>query len=444
MINIPAKKRRRNSENQQLQGQQRQVVDQMLTSENVTSEIVYSTIKITLNDIIFEIQNARDCEDVNEINREPYPDCILDQQQQQQSTSSKSPSSSSVSSTSSLNCTSKTSPLIVSPIPLIASPLAVVSDEENETRDCHTNDDIDRIIATLKKCQLISEQSVKWLCVCSRDILVREGNIHSVDLPVKVCGDIHGQFYDLIKLFEVGGQVENGVKYLFLGDFVDRGCYSVETFLLLLAFKVKYPERIFLIRGNHESRQITQVYGFYDECMKKYGSATVWRFCTETFDYFSLGAEINGKILCVHGGLSPSIYTLDDIRCIDRKIEVPHEGAMCDLLWSDPNDAHPKWDISPRGAGFLFGREIVESFHRRNGINLLCRAHQLIMEGYKWHFDKMLLTIWSAPNYCCRCGNEAAILELNNDENYSFIKFREAESEFRFNNLRYFDNDYFL
>lgn len=125
-------------------------------------------------------------------------------------------------------------------------------------------------------------------------------------------------------------------SYLFMGDFVDRGYYSVETFLLLLALKVRYPDRITLIRGNHESRQITQVYGFYDECMRKYGSPAVWRYCTEIFDYLSLSAIIDGRIFCVHGGLSPSIQYLDQIRSIDRKQEVPHDGPMCDLLWSDP------------------------------------------------------------------------------------------------------------
>lgn len=154
-----------------------------------------------------------------------------------------------------------------------------------------------------------------------------------------MCGDIHGQFYDLKELFKVGGDVPE-TNYLFMGDFVDRGYYSVETFLLLLALKVRYPDRITLIRGNHESRQITQVYGFYDECQRKYGSTDVWRYCTEIFDYLSLSAIIDGKIFCVHGGLSPSIQYLDQIRTIDRKQEVPHDGPMCDLLWSDPEGEH--------------------------------------------------------------------------------------------------------
>lgn len=118
---------------------------------------------------------------------------------------------------------------------------------------------------------------------------------------------------------------------------MDRGFYSVETFLLLLALKVRYPDRISLIRGNHESRQITQVYGFYDECMRKYGSANVWRYCTEIFDYLSLAALVDEKVFCVHGGLSPDIAQMDEIRAIDRKQEVPHEGGMCDLMWSDPD-----------------------------------------------------------------------------------------------------------
>ena len=140
------------------------------------------------------------------------------------------------------------------------------------------------------------------------------------------------------------------------GDFVDRGFYSVETFLLLLALKVRYPERMTLIRGNHESRQITQVYGFYDECQRKYGSSNVWRWCCEVFDYLALGAIVDGRVFCVHGGLSPNLQGIDQvstrvvlndvhvrtlvqIRAIDRKQEVLHDGPMCDLLWSDPDGA---------------------------------------------------------------------------------------------------------
>jgi serine/threonine-protein phosphatase 4 catalytic subunit len=164
---------------------------------------------------------------------------------------------------------------------------------------------------------------------------MEEANVQPVRSPVTICGDIHGQFYDLIELFKVGGECPD-TSYLFLGDFVDRGYYSVETFLLLLALKVRYPDRITLIRGNHESRQITQVYGFYDECLRKYGSVNVWRYCTDVFDYLSLSAVVGDRVLCVHGGLSPELHTLDDIRRLDRFKEPPPFGPMCDLLWSDP------------------------------------------------------------------------------------------------------------
>ncbi|KAF2303819.1 hypothetical protein GH714_023603 [Hevea brasiliensis] len=252
-----------------------------------------------------------------------------------------------------------------------------------------------------------------------------ESNVQRVDAPVTICGDIHGQFYDMKELFKVGGDCPK-TNYLFIGDFVDRGFYSVETFLLLLALKVRYPDRITLIRGNHESRQITQVYGFYDECLRKYGSVNVWRYCTDIFDYLSLSALIENRIFSVHGGLSPAISTLDQIRTIDRKQEVPHDGAMCDLLWSDPEDIVDGWGLSPRGAGFLFGGSVVMSFNHSNNIDYICRAHQLVMEGYKWMFNNQIVTVWSAPNYCYRCGNVAAILELDENLNKRFRVFDAA------------------
>ncbi|RPA80275.1 Metallo-dependent phosphatase [Ascobolus immersus RN42] len=205
--------------------------------------------------------------------------------------------------------------------------------------------DLDESIALLRSCKPIPESSVRTLCFQARELLLEEANVSLIDAPVTICGDIHGQFHDLMELFRVGGDVPD-TAYLFLGDFVDRGFYSLESFLLLLALKVRWPDRVTLIRGNHESRQITMVYGFYDECMRKYGSANVWRYCCEVFDYLSLGALVvgtssnaahSGAVLCVHGGLSPIIDTVDKIRLIDRKQEVPHEGPMCDLLWSDPD-----------------------------------------------------------------------------------------------------------
>lgn len=289
---------------------------------------------------------------------------------------------------------------------------------------------LDKQIEKLKKCELISEEEVYDLCQKTIELFIEEGNVQRVDTPVIICGDIHGQFHDLLALFETGGEIPKK-NYLFLGDYVDRGYNSVETFLLLIAYKVRYPDRILLLRGNHESRQITQIYGFYDECRRKYGNSNVWRYCTDLFDYLPLGALIDNRIFCIHGGLSPSAPKLTEIRYIDRRQEVPHEGAMCDLLWSDPTEDIKGWHVSLRGAGYLFGQDIVDKFNHENKVDMIVRAHQLVMEGYKVIFQEKLVTVWSAPNYCYRCGNIAAILEIDENMNKTYKIFEAAEQDNR-------------
>ncbi|KAI7011825.1 Metallo-dependent phosphatase [Hortaea werneckii] len=280
---------------------------------------------------------------------------------------------------------------------------------------------LDGWIENLMACKQLSEEDVRRLCEKAREVLQDESNVQPVKCPVTVCGDIHGQFHDLMELFKIGGPNPD-TNYLFMGDYVDRGYFSVETVTLLVALKIRYPQRITILRGNHESRQITQVYGFYDECLRKYGNANVWKYFTDLFDYLPLTALIDNQIFCLHGGLSPSIDTLDNIRALDRIQEVPHEGPMCDLLWSDPDD-RCGWGISPRGAGYTFGQDISEAFNHNNGLTLVARAHQLVMEGYNWSQDRNVVTIFSAPNYCYRCGNQAAIMEIDEHLKYTFLQF---------------------
>jgi len=177
--------------------------------------------------------------------------------------------------------------------------------------------------------------------------------------------------------------------------------------------------------------------------LRKYGSINVWRYCTEIFDYLSLSAIVNDRVFCVHGGLSPSVSTLDNIRIIDRKQEVPHDGPMCDLLWSDPEEVEG-WGVSPRGAGYLFGGDVVGAFGHKNNIDLIARAHQLVMEGYKHMFEERLVTVWSAPNYCYRCGNAAAILELDENLNRQYKIFEERPENVRGIPAKQQTPDYFL
>ncbi len=185
---------------------------------------------------------------------------------------------------------------------------------------------LDKFIEKLYECIPLTYSEVKFLIEKVKEILAQETNVQFVRAPVTVCGDIHGQFFDLMELLKIGGKCPE-TNYLFMGDYVDRGYFSVETVSLLLCLKLRYPTRIYMTRGNHETRSVTQVYGFYDECMRKYNNnPLVWKYFTDLFDYLPLTAVIENKIFCLHGGLSPAIDSLDHIRMIDRFQEVPHEG----------------------------------------------------------------------------------------------------------------------
>ena len=279
----------------------------------------------------------------------------------------------------------------------------------------------------LVKNDLLEELEVSVICELLKELLVQEPNVVRINTPVNIVGDVHGQFFDLLEIFKISGLPPDS-NYLFLGDYVDRGYHSVETISLLCCLKLLHPQRVMLLRGNHESRAVTQVYGFYNECMEKYGNANVWRYFTDMFDYMTISALIDDEIFCVHGGISPSVQCIDHIRVLDRFREIPHEGAICDMMWSDPEPSEMKqcFAISPRGAGYTFGSEVVRHFNRINGTSLILRAHQLCMEGYQVLFDEQLMTVWSAPNYCYRCGNLASVLEINDVHSKKFNIFEAA------------------
>jgi len=269
--------------------------------------------------------------------------------------------------------------------------------------------DPDRWIEQVKQCRYLPEDHMRILCQMVRSRLVKLPNVIEMQSPVTICGDIHGQFLDLLELLRTAGEPPNN-KLLFLGDYVDRGKFSLETITLLFCLFVRYPDHVTLLRGNHETRKISSSYGFLMEIEQKYGGSAVWHECCKTFDLLPISAMIDKKIMAVHGGLSPEVCTMERMNEITRAMEVPNYGPLADILWSDPEERLSGWYLSPRGAGYLFGSSVVEKFCHINSVDLICRSHQLVQEGFAYSFNRKLCTVWSAPNYVNRCDNKASVL----------------------------------
>ena len=239
-----------------------------------------------------------------------------------------------------------------------------------------------------------------------------------LEAPIKICGDVHGQFYDLLRILEFGGYPPDA-NYLFLGDYVDRGKQSLETICLLLAYKIKYPENFFMTRGNHECSSINRIYGFYDECKKRF-SIKLWKTFTDCFNCLPVAAILDDKIICMHGGLGPDLDKIDRIRNIIRPTDVPERGVLCDLLWSDPDDLSNGFGSNERGVSVVFNSKIVQTFLKNNDLDLICRAHQVVEEGYEFFADRKLVTVFSAPNYCGEFDNAGAMMSVDDNLNCSF------------------------
>ncbi|QEU62127.1 Ppz1/Ppz2 [Kluyveromyces lactis] len=257
----------------------------------------------------------------------------------------------------------------------------------------------------------LKNSEITQICQMAREIFLSQPSLLELSPPVKIVGDVHGQYADLLRLFTKCG-FPPSANYLFLGDYVDRGKQSLETILLLLCYKIKYPENFFLLRGNHECANVTRVYGFYDECKRRCNIKT-WKTFIDTFNALPLAAIVAGKIFCVHGGLSPVLNSMDEIRHVSRPTDVPDFGLINDLLWSDPTDSPNEWEDNERGVSYCYNKVAINKFLNKFGFDLVCRAHMVVEDGYEFFNDRSLVTVFSAPNYCGEFDNWGAVMSVS-------------------------------
>jgi diadenosine tetraphosphatase ApaH/serine/threonine PP2A family protein phosphatase len=273
-----------------------------------------------------------------------------------------------------------------------------------------------------KASETLDEDLIRYVALRAREVVMSEPMLVPVCAPVRVCGDIHGQIHDLVEIFKTGGPPPMS-RYLFLGDYVDRGKHGCECITLLLGFKVLYPDQMFLLRGNHESESVCRMYGFFAECKNRFTVKLFKELC-DVFNCLPVSGLIEGIALCMHGGLSPELRRLEQIDNLRRPMVVPDSGLACDLLWSDPNDDVKGWGTNDRGVSYTFGADVVRRFCDSVGIDIILRAHQVMENGYCFFADRRLVTIFSASNYCGEFSNNGATMVMGEDCRCSFQIFK--------------------
>lgn len=259
------------------------------------------------------------------------------------------------------------------------------------------------------------------ICHYCRDIFSKESTLLSLEGEFRVIGDLHGQLPDLIRIFKKCGKPSKH-KYLFLGDLVDRGHFSVETAMILLSLKAEYPNTIFIIRGNHEFSDVSRKSGLYDEIHELYGSDCLYEALMDVFSYLPLGAVLNNDIFCVHGGISPELETIAQFDNIARPLNQLYGGICDDILWSDPNPRINGFQPSVRGNGVTFGEDVLNKFLKTNNFRLLIRGHSYSKEGIQCMFKNRVITVFSASNYCGLHKNKGGCLIIKKQKE-EYIQF---------------------
>lgn len=286
---------------------------------------------------------------------------------------------------------------------------------------------LDQLIGNLiqHKTLVLSEDDplgdVSLLCREVSRVLLDDPSLLELTPPLNICGDLHGQFNDLLRVLHTGN-FNPSTKYLFLGDYVDRGDQSLEIICLLFAMKIRFPNNIYLLRGNHESPEMTYCFGFVDECIRKLKRESICECFFNAFDCMPIAALVGGRIFCVHGGLSPSLDNVHEINEIARPTAIPDDGILSDLLWSDPSPFTEIWGPNDRGATYTWGLRVAEDFMARNGLDRIIRAHEVAQEGYAFPFapNQSVITVFTASAYANRYTNKAAFITVDGNLELSY------------------------
>ncbi|KFD46485.1 hypothetical protein M514_12627 [Trichuris suis] len=271
--------------------------------------------------------------------------------------------------------------------------------------------------------QPFSVEEIRLVCNQAKEGFAAQSSLLEPQPPLNICGDLHGQFHDLLRLLNYGGYPPK-TRYLFLGDYVDRGPMSLETIMLLLLYKIRYADEVFLLRGNHEFENLNSVYGFKAEILRRYEDANVWKQFNETFNWMPLAALIKRRILCMHGGISMELTNWDQIRCLPRPMSFPVDAVSTDLMWADPVPNQKGWRGSVRGISYGFGEDAVYKFCRYMDVDMIVRAHQVVQNGYEFFASNHLITVFSAPNYCGVFNNDAGMVTVSRKLKCTVKQFR--------------------
>lgn len=290
--------------------------------------------------------------------------------------------------------------------------------------------DIDLIISKILSAKnsskniqnFLSRDEIEYLCLNSQDLLLNEPCLLELETPINLVSNTQGQFDDLIAIFEYCGHPPCA-NYLFLGDYADKGRQGLETICLLLAYKIKYPRNVFILRGNHECSSTGRIYGFYHEIKTRY-CVKVWVAFVRVFNCMPIAAVVDEKIFCVHGGLSPELKSVEQIKNIKRPTDIPDSGLICDLLWGIYDKTIECWDTNSAGVSYNFGRVIVSKFLSSHNYSLLCTASEILDEGFEYDSEAKILKLFSTPGHYSNLSNNGAVLTIDSFLNFSFHIFK--------------------